>query len=155
MCQSDKNINLGSIVCHISLLGPITEIDAEVRTAWRASHPTTYLLLWVFMHMDPLVLLIFYFRPQKSSYNSLLCSLQADAPPQIHMMPSKTKMFGQALLLHVCSFGMREMTPTRCQCSTTAHPVTLALFYLDQLHIKNRRCNTKTLNKYTRCPPLA
>lgn len=48
-----KNINLGSIICQISLLVPITEIDAEVRTVSSASHPTTYPLLWVFMHMDP------------------------------------------------------------------------------------------------------
>lgn len=70
-------------------------------------------------------------------------------------MPIKTKMFGQTLLLLVCFFGMREMTHTRYQCSWATHPVTLALlFCLDQLHIRNRRCKIKTLNKNTLCPPL-
>lgn len=57
-----------------------------------------------------------------------------------------------------CVFPWHERDDTHkvpVQHSWATHPVTLALlFCLDQLHIRNRRCKIKTLNKNTMCPPL-
>lgn len=131
MCRSAKTINLGPVVCQISLPVPIRETDGWGKNCLKCQSPQ-YLPTFIGFHEHgsiPVLLIFFFFTPRKALtlHCCALSRLTHETPsqPQIQIMPSKTKMFGQALLLHVCFFGMREVTPTRCQCSTTAELLTL------------------------------
>lgn len=164
MCQNDKKINLGSIVCQISLLVPIREIDGWSKNCIKC-HSAHYLPTFMAFHAHgPISLLLIFFPPPEKLLQFTADSFQADAwntfmTTNTHYAEQNKDVWSGTAASCLLLWPRRDDThklPAQ-QHSWATHPVTLALlFRLHQLHIRNWRCKTKTLNKHTWCsPPVA
>lgn len=161
MCRIDKKINLGSIVCQIFLLISIGEIDGWGKNCIKRHSPLLPTYFMGFQTHGPISVLLILFLTPRSSYNSLLHSFQADArntfiTTNTHCAKQNRDVWSGTAASPLFLWHGRDDThkvPVQHH-SWAAPPVTLALlFSSDQLHIRNRRCKIKSLNKYTWCPP--